>query len=120
MSTLPDGPTESEHANASGDTAVSPASQLHTAIVTFSGGATARTVSVDASQLSVGALVDVVAVWAAGAANGMAVTIRNANGTQLFTFSRDGDEANALFSLRCSSTGGLRAIQQVIPAYPTL
>ncbi len=120
MSSLPTGPSASEHANASGTTAVSPLSQLHTATVTLSGGATARTITIDAAGLDVGARINVVAIWAAGASNGMGLTVSNANGTQLFTFTRSGDELNALFVAECTSTGGLRAINQTIPAFPIL
>ncbi len=120
MATLPTGPTASEHTNASGDTAVSPASQLHTATVVFTGGATARTVSIDASELDVGARINVVAIWADGASDGMAVTVRNANTNQLFTFTRAGGEVNALFVCMCTTRGGLRAVEQTIPAYPVL
>ncbi len=120
METLPTGPTASDYINASGDTAVVPTSQIHTATVVFTGGATDRTVSIDASELAVGSRINVVAIWAVGASDGMAVTVRNANGNQLFTFTRAGGEVNALFVCTCTTRGGLRATEQTIPAYPSL
>lgn len=117
-SSLGAGPTENGQQNSTGNTTVTPLSQNHTEIIEFSGSAGTRNVSVATTDLLPGAQITIVAKFVTGAANGIIVNVKNSNGTALFSFDREGDEANAVFRIRAKGWGGLEPIEQVIPAFP--
>lgn len=117
---LPAGPTSGSQTNTTGTTTVTPLSQNHTETVTFTGGATARVVSIDPTGLIGGGRITIVSLWPAATTDGIGLTIQNANGNQLFTFTRSGGERNASFVINARGWGGLEAVEQVIPSYPIL
>lgn len=117
MSSLPTGPTGFGQKNSTGDTTVTPTSQIHTETIEFSGSGTTRNVNIITTGLDAGARINILAVWVTGASNGMTVAIKNASGTPLMSFTRDGDEPNALFKIESTGFGGLRAIEQTVPAF---
>jgi hypothetical protein len=115
------GPTRTAQTNASGDSTVTPASQIHTDRITFSGSAGTRNVVIASpSGLSAGARIDILALFTGD--NGIRVKIYalSTAGTLLFDFTRDGDEANALFTVYANGSGGFDRKEQTIPAFPSI
>ena len=114
------GPTRNAQTNSTGDSTVTPASQIHTERITFSGTAGTRNVVIASPDgLVAGARIDVIALFTGD--NGIRVKIYalTTSGTLLFDFSRDGDEANALFTVYANGSGGFDRKEQVIPAFPS-
>lgn len=114
------GPTRNAQTNSTGDSTVTPASQIHTERITFSGTAGTRNVVIASPDgLAAGARIDVIALFTGD--NGIRVKIYalSTSGTLLFDFSRDGDEANALFTVYANGSGGFDRKEQVIPAFPS-
>jgi hypothetical protein len=118
MTNLPSGPSENAQANATGDSTVTPLSQLHTEKIVFTGSAGTRNVIIGTTGLAGGARIDIQAAFDCD--NGVRVIIKNVNGTVLFDFTRNGDETSAFFKAKGRGWGGLEAVEQTIPAFPAL
>lgn len=113
---LPAGPSGNGQKSSTGDLTVTPTSQLHTETIEFSGGATQRVVTIATTGLDVGARINILAIFD-GATNGISVVVKNSNGTQLTSFTKAGDEPNALFKIESTGYGGLRMVESTIPAF---
>ena len=103
--------------NNTGNSTVSPTAVVHTEQITLTGLASTRNLLVSTVGLPQGSRIDLALVFSC--ANGVVVNIYNTttSGALLFTFTRAGDEANALFRLVADGAGGFLNVEQVIPAF---
>jgi hypothetical protein len=115
MPSLPIGPTAAGYTNATGDTTITPTSQLFTANVTFTGSARTSNLIVDPTGMDSGGRITISCVVSA-AADSLIVVVKNINGSQLFSYTKAG-EANAIFSMEANGNGGLIPLQSAAPAY---
>ena len=115
---LTSGPTRHSTSSAiAGNIAVTPLSNIHTEVITFTGSANTRNIVVGNSGLDAGAIVDLLCIFD-GVADGVVLNIYavSLSGTLLYTFTKAGGEANALFNL-VASASSFDQVNQVIPAY---
>lgn len=112
------GPTRHAQASsAAGTVTVTPLSQLHTEVVTFTGSANTRNVVVGRVGLQNGAQIDLVCIFD-GVADGVVINVYDTatTGTLLNTFTKAGGEANALFRLVATGSA-LENTETLIPAF---
>ncbi len=121
---LPVGPSANAQAStAAGTINIVPESQIHTETVTVTGSATTRDLVIAASPLlGAGARVDVLVLFPEGATNGTLIRVWGIrDGGELsynaFSFTRSGDEPNALFVFYRSEGEGILGKESVIPAF---
>lgn len=112
----------SQDSDETGTIEITPESQIHTERIVVTGVAGDRDLVVTYPDgLGAGAHIDIIVSFEPGAANGINITIyQNSaeSGNELFNFSRDGGETNALFSLVAAGSSTFRQSQQVIPSFP--
>lgn len=112
------GPTRhAQSSSAAGNVTVTPLSQLHTEVVTFTGSANTRNLVVGRTGMQNGAQIDLVCLFD-GVADGVVINVYDTatTGTLLNTFTKAGGEANALFRLVATGSA-LENTETVIPAF---
>ena len=109
------GPTGNGQTNSTGNTTVTPASQLHTESITFTGSASTRNVIIETTGLDCGARINVLCHFSCS--DGTVIVLKNTNGTILNTFTKSGAEPNALFKVESTGWGGLKMNEATIPAF---
>lgn len=112
------GPTRnSQTSSVAGTVTITPLSMLHTEVVSFTGSANTRNLVVGNSGLSAGAQISILCLFD-GVANGVVINIYalSASGTKMYTFTKAGDELNALFTL-VSTTSTFEQGLETIPAF---
>jgi hypothetical protein len=115
---LSSGPTRhSQTSSIAGSVTVTPLSNIHTEVITFTGSANTRNLVVGNTGLSAGAIVDLLCVFD-GVADGVVINVYalSTSGTLLYTFTKAGGEANALFNL-VASASSFDQVNTIIPAY---
>lgn len=115
---LPFGPSRNAQASsAAGTVTVTPASQVHTERITFTGTGT-RNVVVAVTGLVAGAHVDLVCI-VSGATDGMVINVYqvSTSGTKWIQFTKASGDTNALFALRADGNSGFNNVEQIVPAY---
>ena len=116
MPSLPAGPTGDGYTNSTGDTTITPTSQNYMADVTFTGLARTSNLIIGTPGLDTGSRINVLCIFD-GVADSLVLNIKNVNGTNLFTFTKAGGEANGLFVIEGRGWGGLRPVSATVPAF---
>jgi hypothetical protein len=115
MNSLPAGPSGNGQTNSTGNSTVTPSSQLHTESITFTGSAGTRNIIIETTGLDAGARINIMCHFDCD--DGVALVLKNVNGTQLNSFTKSGSEPNALFKVESTGYGGLKMVEATIPAY---
>ena len=102
-----------------GDVIVRPLSMLHTERLEFLGSAGTRLVTIEGNDLGPGSILTLDLVFDPSCANGLELVFQNRFGqTHLFTWTRNGDELNAILEIAARDYFDLRALRFTCPARP--